>query len=139
MWFFNRKKDDVNLKPSKVLVSEVYVCKVSLTSNYDDGSGLGPQCVDFFLLAKLENQEYSELFSGKTLELEKDCHKDDFTFKKFNTIYIEEVRPLRDYLINDSLQIIDIQDLFDFIVDYNVSTYLGSTAEEEEYVSDSDD
>ena len=117
----------------------MYVCKVSLTSNYDDGSGLGPQCVDFFLLAKLENQEYSELFSGKTLELEKDCHKDDFTFKKFNTIYIEEVRPLRDYLINDSLQIIDIQDLFDFIVDYNVSTYLGSTAEEEEYVSDSDD
>ena len=88
MGFFNRKKDDVTLKLSKVLVSEVYVCKVSLTSNYDDGSGLGPQCVDFFLLAKLENEKYSELFSGKTLELEKDCHKDGFTFKNFNTIYI---------------------------------------------------
>ena len=138
MGFFNRKKDDVNLKPSKVLVSEVYVCKVSLTSNYDDGSGLGPQCLDFFLLAKLENKEYSELFSGKTLELEKDCHKDDFTFKNFNTIYIEEVKPLSDYLINESLQIIDIQDLFGFIVNYNVLIYLDSLDEKEE-VSDSDD
>lgn len=71
MGFFNRKKDDVTLKLSKVLVSEVYVCKVSLTSNYDDGSGLGPQCVDFYLLAKLENEKYSELFSGKNLEMEK--------------------------------------------------------------------
>lgn len=139
MGFFNRKKDDVTITLSNVLVSEVYVCKVSLTSNYDDGSGLGPQCVDFYLLAKLENEKYYELFSGKNLEMEKDCHKDGFTFKNFNTIYVEEVKPLSDYLINESLQTIDIQDLFDFIVDYNVSTYLGSTAEEEEYVSDSDD
>ena len=139
MGFFNRKKDDVTLKLSKVLVSEVYVCKVSLTSNYDDGSGLGPQCVDFYLLAKLENEKYSELFSGKNLEMEKDCHKDGFTFKNFNTIYIEEVRPLREYLINESLQIIDIQDLFDFIVNYNVLIYLDSLDEKEEDVSDSDD
>ena len=139
MGFFNRKKDDVTLKLSKVLVSEVYVCKVSLTSNYDDGSGLGPQCVDFYLLAKLENEKYYELFSGKNLEMEKDCHKDEFTFKNFNTIYIEEVRPLRDYLINESLQIIDIQDLFDFIVNYNVLIYLDSLDEKEEDVSDSDD
>ena len=134
MGFFNRKKDDVTLKLSKVLVSEVYVCKVSLTSNYDDGSGLGPQCVDFYLLAKLENEKYSELFSGKNLEMEKDCHKDGFTF-----IYIEEVRPLREYLINESLQIIDIQDLFDFIVNYNVLIYLDSLDEKEEDISDSDD
>ena len=139
MGFFNRKKDDVTLKLSKVLVSEVYVCKVSLTSNYDDGSGLGPQCVDFYLLAKLENEKYSELFSGKNLEMEKDCHKDGFTFKNFNTIYIEEVRPLREYLINESLQIIDIQDLFDFIVNYNVLIYLDSLDEKEEDISDSDD
>ena len=139
MGFFNRKKDDVTLKLSKVLVSEVYVCKVSLTSNYNDGSGLGPQCVDFYLLAKLENEKYSELFSGKNLEMEKDCHKDGFTFKNFNTIYIEEVRPLREYLINESLQIIDIQDLFDFIVNYNVLIYLDSLDEKEEDISDSDD
>ena len=139
MGFFNRKKDDVTLKPSKVLVSEVYVCKVSLTSNYDDGSGLGPQCVDFYLLAKLENEKYSELFSGKNLEMEKDCHKDGFTFKNFNTIYIEEVKPLSDYLIKESLQLIDIQDLFDFIVNYNVLIYLDSLDEKEEDISDSDD
>lgn len=139
MGFFNRKKDDVTLKLSKVLVSEVYVCKLSLTSNYDDGSGLGPQCVDFYLLAKLENEKYSELFSGKNLEMEKDCHKDRFTFKNLNTIYIEEVKPLSDYLINESLQIIDIQDLFDFIVNYNVLIYLDSLDEKEEDISDSDD
>ena len=139
MGFFNRKKDDVTLKLSKVLVSEVYVCKVSLTSNYDNGSGLGPQCVDFYLLAKLENEKYSELFSGKNLEMEKDCHKDGFTFKNFNTIYIEEVKPLSDYLINESLQLIDIQSLFDFIVNYNVLFYLDSLDEKEEDISDSDD
>ncbi len=139
MGFFNRKKDDVTLKLSKVLVSEVYVCKVSLTSNYDDGSGLGPQCVDFYLLAKLENEKYSELFSGKNLEMKKDCHKDRFTFKNLNTIYIEEVKPLSDYLINESLQLIDIQDLFDFIVNYNVLIYLDSLDEKEEDISDSDD
>lgn len=139
MGFFNRKKDDVTLKLSKVLVSEVYVCKVSLTSNYDDGSGLGPQCVNFYLLAKLENEKYSELFSGKNLEMEKDCHKDGFTFKNFNTIYIEEVKPLSDYLINESLQLIDIQSLFDFIVNYNVLIYLDSLDEKEEDISDSDD
>lgn len=139
MGFFNRKKDDVTLKLSKVLVSEVYVCKVSLTSNYDDGSGLGPQCVDFFLLAKLENEKYSELFSGKTLELEKDCHKDGFTFKNFNTIYIEEVRPLREYLIDASRTSVSIQSLFDFIVNYNILIYLDSLDEKEEDISDSDD
>ena len=117
----------------------MYVCKVSLTSNYDDGSGLGPQCVDFFLLAKLENEKYSELFSGKTLELEKDCHKDGFTFKNFNTIYIEEVRPLREYLIDASRTSVSIQSLFDFIVNYNVLIYLDSLDEKEEDISDSDD
>lgn len=117
----------------------MYVCKVSLTSNYDDGSGLGPQCVDFFLLAKLENEKYYELFSDKNLEMEKDCHKDGFTFKNFNTIYIEEVKPLSDYLINESLQHIDIQKLFDFIVNYNVLIYLDSLDEKEEDISDSDD
>lgn len=90
-------------------------------------------------MAKLENEKYYELFSGKNLEMEKDCHKDGFTFKNFNTIYIEEVRPLRDYLINESLQIIDIQDLFDFIVNYNILIYLDSLDEKEEDVSDSDD
>ena len=71
--------------------------------------------------------------------MEKDCHKDGFTFKNFNTIYIEEVKPLRDYLINESLQLIDIQSLFDFIVNYNVLIYLDSLDEKEEDISDSDD
>ena len=123
-----------------ILIKQIYIfCKVYLASNYDDGSGLGPQCVDFYLLAKLENEKYSELFSGKNLEMEKDCHNDGFTFKNFNTIYIEEVKPLSDYLINESLQLIDIQSLFDFIVNYNVLIYLDSLDEKEEDVSDSDD
>lgn len=45
MGFFNRKKDDVTITLSNVLVSEVYFCKVYLASNYDDGSGLGPHNV----------------------------------------------------------------------------------------------
>lgn len=59
--------------------------------------------------------------------------------KNFNTIYIEEVRPLREYLIDASHTSINIQSLFDFIVNYNVLIYLDSLDEKEEEVSDSDD
>lgn len=117
----------------------MYFCKVYLASNYDDGSGLGPQCVNFYLLAKLENEKYSELFSGKNLEMEKDCHKDGFTFKNLNTIYIEEVRPLKEYLIDASCTSVSIQSLFDFIVNYNVLIYLDSLDEKEKDISDSYD
>lgn len=46
--------------------------------------------------------------------------------KNFNTIYIEEVRPLREYLIDASRTSVSIQSLFDFIVNYNVLIYLDS-------------
>ena len=59
--------------------------------------------------------------------------------KNFNTIYIEEIRPLREYLIDASHTSINIQSLFDFIVNYNVLIYLDSLDEKEEEVSDSDD
>ena len=59
--------------------------------------------------------------------------------KNFNTIYIEEVRPLREYLIDASRTSVSIQSLFDFIVNYNVLIYLDSLDEKEEEVSDSDD
>ena len=135
MKIFNRKKTS---KSSNVLVNDVYVSKVIFTSCYGDGYGAGPLCVNFYLLTKLENDEYYELFSGKKLEMEKDCHQDGFIFKNFNTIYIEEVRPLREYLIDASSTSVSIQSLFDFIVNYNVLIYLDSLDEEEE-ISDSDD
>ena len=94
MGFFNRKKDDVTLKPSKVLASEVYVCKVSLTSNYNDGSGLGPRCVDFHLLAKLENEKYYELFSGKNLEMEKSDINFRILYLTFFLIFIFQLQHL---------------------------------------------
>lgn len=131
--FFNRKKH--HFKSSNVLVSEVYVCKATFISNYDNGSDSGPQCVDFYLLTKLENYEHHELFSGKKLEMEKDCHQDGCCFKNFNTIYIEETKPLSEYLIDASLTSVDSQSLFDFIVNYNVLMHLDSLDEEE----DSDD
>lgn len=131
--FFNRKKPS---KSSNVLVNEVYVCKVTIISNYDNGSGLGPLCVDFYLLTKLENDEHHELFSGKKLEMEKDCHQDGFTFKNFNTIYIEGAKPLSEYLIDASITSVDSQSLFDFIVNHNVLMYLDSLDEKED--SDSD-
>lgn len=59
--------------------------------------------------------------------------------KNFNTIYIEEVRPLREYLIDASRTSVSIQSLFDFIVNYNVLIYLDSLDEKEEDISDSDD
>lgn len=121
--------------PSSVLatIDEIYVAKVTFISNHDDGSGLGPRCIDFYLLTKLENDEYHEFFSGKKLEQEKDCHEDDSViFKKFNTIYIEEIKPLNEYLLDKSLKTVDFQSLFDFLVDINVSNALGEFDDEDE-------
>jgi hypothetical protein len=130
MTFFKRKVS--NESSTVVNVDEVYVVTTIITSSYDDGSGCGPRCVTWYFLAKLENEEYYELFSGKKLEKKEDLHKDGMVSINFDTPYIENVKPLKEYLRNESTKKMDIKLLFDFITDMNVLGSLGAFKESED-------
>lgn len=125
MAFFKRKRK--SLGKETYLANELYVLKTVITSNYDDGSGLGPRCVTVYLLARQENNVYYELFTDKKIEKESDAHSDGVACFTFNVPYIEEVKSIRDYSgkikFKKSL-------LFDFIMEVNVLNSLGAFEEE---------
>ena len=68
MAFFRRKrKDNINaeVKVAEVKVADVFVATSEIISSHNDGTGCGPRCVTMYFLAKCEDGEYYELFSGK--------------------------------------------------------------------------
>lgn len=123
MAFFKKfRKGTIN---SKVKVADIYVVTSEIISSYNDGNGCGPICVTMYFLAKCEGNEYYELFSGKKLE-KKEQLEDDFCvlLQNFDTPYLEKAEPLTKYLTYPNQTIIDIQSLFDFITEMNVSSWL---------------
>ena len=123
MSFFNkRRKDTIN---QKVKVADVFVITSMIISSYNDGTGLGPRCVTMYFLAKSENDEWYELFSGRKLEKEKEP-EDGILSQTFDTPYVEKAEPLAKYLKNPNKIMIDTQSLFDFITNMNVRGVLGA-------------
>ena len=126
MTFFKRRK--VKNEESKVLstirTEEVKVATAVVTSNYDDGSGLGPRCVEWYFLVHEVDGKYHEIFSGKQIEREEDTHCGEFSIKNFNTPYIQKLEPLTEYLKNPEKKVIELELLFDFILDMNVQKQL---------------
>lgn len=129
MAFFKKKrKGTIN---TNVKVADVYVVTSMIISSHNDGNGFGPMCVTMYFLAKCENGEYYELFSGKKLEKEKQP-EDGFLSQTFNTPYVKKAEPLNQYLRNQKKVTIDIQSLFDFITQINVLGKLGAFSDEED-------
>lgn len=124
MAFFKRKASTGS--SALVNVEDVYVATTLIVSSHSDGAGYGPMCITWYFLVKLEDNEYHELFAGKKMEKEEDAHKDDMVCKNFDTPYIQKVEPLTEYLRDPSQKQINIQLLFDFITDMNVSHSLKS-------------
>lgn len=123
MVFFKRKrKGTIN---ENVKVADVQVVTSMIISSHNDGSGGGPWCVTMYFLAKCEDGEYYELFSGKKLEKEKQP-EDGFLSQNFDTPYVKKTEPLTKYLRNPNKVTIDIQSLFDFIIQMNVLGELGT-------------
>ena len=108
-----------------VNVKDVYVATTTITSSYNDGSGMGPRCVTWYFLIKLENNEYHELFSGKKIERNEDTHNEDVSVAHFDTPYIEKTEPLTKFLRDKSKKEMEIQLLFDFITNMNVMNFMG--------------
>ena len=113
MAFKKRKRKgtvDANVK-----VADVYVITSMIISSYNDGTGCGHMFVTMYFLARREDGEYYELFSGK--KIEKDNRpKDGFLVQNFDT----------------PKSTIDIQCLFDFITNMNVLNTLGAFEETED-------
>lgn len=69
-----------------------------------------------------KRKEDNETLEVKTMEVEKaldTCHKGT-THKTFNTPYIEKLEPLSKFLKNPEEKLIELDILFDFILDMNV-------------------
>ncbi len=129
MAFKKRKRKgtvDANVK-----VADVYVITSMIISSYNDGTGCGHMFVTMYFLARREDGEYYELFSGK--KIEKDNRpKDGFLVQNFDTPYVKKAEPLKVYLKHPNKSTIDIQCLFDFITNMNVLNTLGAFEETED-------
>ena len=123
---FLKRKDTSKL----VKVEEVYVVKTYIVSSYDDGTEGSPRCVTLYFLAKCNNGEYYELFSNKKLERE-GAHDGIFAFGYFDRPYVVKAEPLSNYLEKKDTKEMDIQTLFDFIVNMNVLGKLGGLKDSE--------
>ena len=129
MAFFRRKRKGTI--ETNVKVSDIYVVTSIIISNHNDGTGAGPMCVTMYFLAKCEDGDYYELFSGK--KIEKDNRpKDGFLVQNFDTPYVKKAEPLKVYLKHPNKSTIDIQCLFDFITNMNVLNTLGAFEETED-------
>lgn len=122
MAFFSKKKGRraEKIRNEEVKVEDVKIATTNITSSYDDGSGLGPRCVKWYFLVHEIDGKYYEIFSNKRIKEEVDTRNDGVTYQTFDTPYIEKVEPLREYLKNPNKKVIDVQLLFDFVLDMNV-------------------
>lgn len=113
-------------------IEEVKVATTIIISSYNDGSGLGPRRVKWYFLVREVNGKYHEIFSDKQIEKEEDTHHNGFTSQSFDTPYIQKLEPLTQYLRNPKTKVIELQLLFDFILDMNVQEQLGTSEESED-------
>lgn len=123
MAFFSKKKGRraEKIRNEEVKVEDVKIATTNITSSYDDGSGLGLRCVKWYFLVHEIDGKYYEIFSNKRIKEEVDTQ---VTYQTFDTPYIEKVEPLREYLKNPNKKVIDVQLLFDFVLDMNVQEQL---------------
>lgn len=127
MSFFKRKHKEST--DTMVKVADVFVTTSMIISSHNDGTGCGPMCVTMYFLAKCEDGEWHELFSGKKQETEKQP-QDGFLSQTFDTPYVQKSEPLIKYMRNPNKDTIDLQSLFDFITNMNVLGQLGAFSED---------
>jgi len=125
---FWKKKQRSEMKKEVVLkVDEIFLATTYIISSYNDGTGCGPKEVKWYLLVTEQNGEYYEIFSDKKIQKELDTHKDGIVCANFDTPYIIQTAPLREYLQDENQKDIKLQLLFDFITLMNVQATLKSS------------
>ncbi len=121
MAFFNKRKGK---SVETVKVEDVKVATTTIVSNYEDGSEDGPRCVKWYFLVREKDGKWYELFSNRLIEKEEDTHDDIFRILRFDTPYIEKLENLTDHLTDQTRKVIELKELFDFILIMNVDERL---------------
>ena len=129
MGIFSKRK---STETATLNVEEVNIATTFIISSYNDGSGAGPRCVKWYFLVREVNGKYHEIFSNKQIEKEEDTHHNGFTSQSFDTPYIQKLEPLTQYLRNPKKKVIELQLLFDFILNMNVQEQLGTSEESDD-------
>ena len=110
MAFFRRKRKKTT--DTKINVEDVYVITARVISSHKDETDCIPRDVNMLFLAKYEDEEYYELFSGKKFKKEERT-KSGFVVRTFDTPYVKKAEPLTKYLKDKSKKEFDIRQLFD--------------------------
>lgn len=121
MSIFSKRK---STEAATLNVEEVNIATTIIISSYNDGSGTAPRCVKWYFLVREVNGKYYEIFSNKQIEKEEDTHHNGFTSQNFDTPYIQKLEPLTQYLKSSNKKVIELQLLFDFILNINVQEQL---------------
>lgn len=123
--FFKKKTEKArNIRKNEahvIMCNDVYVLTTEIVSNYNDGNSFGPQIVTLYYLGIKAEDEYYDLFSGVKLEKEECTKSKCYIVKTFNKPYITKVEPLKEYLNDKKKETIELELLFDFITDMNVT------------------
>lgn len=122
---------DVVCPESKVYnCADVYVLLVASVSKISAGPCCSPRQVNFYLVGTKIEDKYYELFSGVELKTSP---------SDFNTPFIKEIEPLKEYLTDPELSEIDGQLLFGFLVELNTDTIMSMLIDKEDEDEDEDE
>lgn len=115
--FKSRRESNKKLK-----VAEIKVAKATVMLRGENG--LGIRCVDCYLLVHKVEGKYYEVFSNRQIEKFGDTESIRHLDEVFDTPYIAEMKPLKEYVPNPELRTIDTDILFDFILNMNIRSML---------------
>ena len=117
------EKDVVCPAPKVYNCADVYVLLVTSVSNISAGPSCSPRQVNFYLVGTKVEDKYYELFSGVELKTSP---------SDFNTPFIKEIEPLKEYLADPELSEVDGQLLFGFLVALNTDTIMSMLIDNED-------
>lgn len=127
MAFFGKSK----VKNTGTLIyEEVKLATTFIIVRYNDNGVLKSKLFRWFFLVYEENEEYFDIFSNKLIKKKEDAKNGGMGSLNFGSPYIEKLEPVTEYLINPKNRSIDIQMLFDFILNMNIQERLRDSIRE---------
>lgn len=119
MGIFKLNKEKKRKELASYDPNEMYLLTTTIVSSYDDGTGVGPRCVEQCYLAKMEDGKYYEIFSGVEIKCA-DNSIEGYAFGEFDTPTIEKIEPFTKYVKNPNKKL-STEKLFYFITMFNAA------------------
>ena len=127
---WNKKRQPITKQLHKV--KDVYVVETEVVSSYADKSGCCPLVVTQYYMATFDGEIYRELFTNVVLEKKTNI-------STFDTPYVVEAKPLKEYLKNPSMAIIETGLLFAFLATLNAETFAKAISKAEDELEETEE